>query len=147
MATDDEVSGILSGYRVDCARVDMEDVAILSPPYAGRYRLSIQSGLPRSAVKYVKLHEACHVVSGDIDEPTFMHFDGPMPMAEDAADLVALLGIVDPAHDDEGADWIEQQIRCLVPLDDRGWQVHRIPRLARKLPRVRDMVRDLHGYF
>ena len=68
-------------------------------------------------------------------------------MAEDAADLMALLGIVDGSHIEEGGDWLEQKIKEMAPIDNYGWQTYRIPRLAKKLPRVREMVRDLHGYF
>lgn len=144
---DEEIDALINGFRIKVSRPDMPDPAILSPPFRGFYRLSIAAGLPRQVVRYIKLHEAAHVAAGDIDESTVMQFDGPMPASEDAADLVALLGIIDPVHDEHGAEWLEEEIRRSVPLEDRGWQKYRIPRLAKKLPRVRELVRDLHGYY
>lgn len=146
-ATDEEIGLLLSGFNVKLTRPPMDDVAILSPPFRGFYRLSIQDGLHRDIVRYVKLHEVTHVVSADIEEPTYMRHDGPLPMSEDAADLTALLGIIPTADIEEGGEWLEDKIRQLVPLEDYGWQKYRIPRLAKKLPRVREMVKGLHGFF
>lgn len=121
--------------------------AILFPPIAGKFRLVMDEALPREVRRYITLHELGHVLAGEADEPMLMIHDGPLPESEDVCDLFALLGIVEEAHITEGGAWLETEIRRLVPLNDYGWQKYRIPRLARKLPRVRDMVRNLHGYF
>jgi len=82
------------------------------------------------------------VATGDADEPTELQFTGPLPEAEEVADLFALLGILDETDTDHGPEWVEHRIRELVPLDDRGWQVHRIPRLSVKVCRMRQLVKD-----
>lgn len=119
--------------------------ALLFPPVGGKYRLALQEGLSRDVRRYVYLHELAHVLAGEAAEPMQMIFDGPLPESEDMCDLFALLGIIDPAHEAEGASWLEDQIREAVPLDNRGWQVHRIPRLARRLPGTRKMVLNRLG--
>lgn len=142
-----DVSRLATVFNMEFGSADISIPVILFPPVDGKYQVIFQDGLAEPIRRYATLHELAHVLRGDVEEPTRQVFDGPLPEGEDVCDLFALLGIVDPAHDGEGADWIEEQIRLLVPLDDKGWQVHRIPRLAKKLPRVRDMVRNLHGYF
>ena len=115
---------------------------MLFPPIAGKYRITMDQRLPAGVRRYIKLHELGHVLAGEAEEPITMLFTGPLPDCEDVADCFALLGIVDEIHEEHGDDWLEQTIRELVPLDDRGWQVHRIPRLAKRLPRVREMVKE-----
>lgn len=145
---DREIEHLLEVFNVGYAVGDMEGLpAMLLPPIAGEYRIAIDRGVPRIARRYILLHELGHVLAGEADEPMKMIFTGPLPESEDVCDLFALLGIVPTADIEEGGEWLESRIRELVPLDDRGWQVHRIPRLAGKLPRVREMVADLHGYF
>lgn len=146
--TDAEIDRVLEVFNIAFAVGDMRGLpALLLPPIAGLYRVVADERQPAAVRRYIKLHELGHVLAGEGDEPVRMIFDGPLPESEDVCDLFALLGIVEEADIQEGGDWLEQKIRSLVPLDDRGWQVHRIPRLAKKLPRVREMVRDLHGYF
>lgn len=142
-----DVSRLAAEFNIEFGSADISIPVILFPPVDGRYQVIFQDGLSESLRRYATLHELAHVLRGDVEEPTRQVFDGPLPECEDVCDLFALLGIVDPIHDEHGSDWLESQIRELVPLDDRGWQVHRIPRLAKKLPRAREMVRDLHGYF
>lgn len=143
-----EIGALLEVFNATVAVGDMEGFpAILYPPILGKYRIAIDSGLPRRVRTYITLHELGHILAGEADEPVQMLFDGPLPESEDVCDLFALLGIVDPFHDEQGPDWLEQQIRNLVPLEDVGWQKYRIPRLAKKLPRARHLVRNLHGYF
>lgn len=142
-----EIEKLAAVFNIDCYTADISVPALMLPPIGGTYHLAVQPHLPRSVRRYIMLHEMGHVLSGEADEPMSMQFEGPLPESEDVCDLFALLGIVDEAHISEGGDWLEQQIRQAVPLDDYGWQTYRIPRLAKKLPRVREMVRDLHGYF
>lgn len=143
-----EIERVLEVFSVAYAVGDMEGLpAMLLPPIAGEYRIAIDHFVPRRARRYILLHELAHVLAGEADEPTKMIFTGPLPESEDVCDLFALLGIVPAADIEEGGGWLERRIRELVPLDDRGWQVHRIPRLAGRLPRVREMVSDLYGYY
>lgn len=145
--TDDELRELSGVFNLECSSTDLSVPAILFPPVAGKYRLVMGDSLPRPVRRYIQLHELAHVLAGEADEPMQMVFDGPLPENEDVADLFALLGIIEEVHILEGGGWLEQQIREAVPLDDYGWQRYRIPRLSRKLPRVRELVRDLHGYY
>lgn len=83
--------------------------------------------------RHVTLHEVGHILAGDIDEPTILSFDGPMPEGEDVADLFSLLALLDAAELGQGPEYLEQRIRELVPLDNYGWQTYRVPRLAGKV--------------
>lgn len=116
--------------------------ALLFPPIFGKYRLAIHSAVPVSARRFLVLHEIGHILGGEAEEPTRLIHTDPLPESELVCDLFALLGIIDPVHEQEGPEWLEHQIRQAVPLDDKGWQVHRIPRLARKLSAVRQLVYD-----
>lgn len=144
---DSDIRSLMAVFNVDITQAALTIPALLFPPAQGLYRLVMQNGLPREVRRYIQLHELGHVLAGEAIEPTQLLFDGPLPESEDACDLFALLGIVPTADIEEGGEWLESRIRQLVPLDDRGWQVHRIPRLAGRLPKVREMVADLHGYF
>jgi hypothetical protein len=144
---EDEVRHLANVFNVEFGSAPLSVPAILLPPVEGCYQVIVQDGLHRQLRPYVFLHELGHILAGEAEEPLTMVFEGPLPENEDVCDLFALLGIVDEVHILEGGDWLVQKIRELVPLEDRGWQVHRIPRLAKKLPRVREMVRNLHGYF
>jgi hypothetical protein len=142
------ITTLMEVFNVVASTEDLSGFpAILFPPIAGKYRLVMDRSLPISVRRYITLHELGHVLAGEADEPTLMVHEGPLPESEDVCDLFALLGVLDEAHILEGGNWLEQQIRAAVPLDDYGWQTYRIPRLAKRLPRVREMVRDLHGYF
>jgi hypothetical protein len=144
----DDIGRLLEVFNTTFAIGDLEGLpAILFPPIAGRFRIALDSTTPLLVRRYLLLHELGHVLSGEADEPILMIHDGPLPDSEDVCDLFALLGIIDPFHDEHGTEWVDREIRNLVPLDDYGFQTYRIPRLARKLPRVREMVRNLHGYF
>lgn len=144
---DNEIELLMNVFNIGITYAALTVPAILFPPAQRLYRLVLQDGLPFAVRRYILLHELGHVLAGEAEEPMRFQFTGPLPESEDVCDLFALLGIVPTADIEEGGEWLETRIRELVPLDDRGWQVHRIPRLARRLPRVREMVGDLHGYF
>lgn len=138
-----DVSLLSSFFKVQVMRASLRDVpAVLTPPIRGRHRLFLDESVGPDVALFIELHETGHVATGDADEPTVLQFTGPLPEAEEVADLFALLGILDEADTDQGPVWIEHRIRELVPLDDRGWQVHRIPRLATKVCRMRQLVKD-----
>jgi hypothetical protein len=144
---EEEVGLLARVFNVEFGGASLSVPAVLLPPVEGRYQVIMQEGLNRAVRRYVFLHELGHILAGEADEPLSMVFTGPLPESEDVCDLFALLGIIDEAHILEGGGWLEQQIRELVPLDNYGWQTYRIPRLVKRLPRVREMVGDLHGYF
>lgn len=128
--------------QVHRARGPMDIPAVLLPPISGRYRLVIADELRPELVRHVTLHEIGHILSGDIDEPTFLTWAGPMPEAEDVADLFALVAQLD---DDEVADdpaAIETRILELVPLEVPGWAGRRVPRLAGKIGALKNLLRE-----
>ena len=110
---------------------------MLLPPWNGAYQLIMAPWVSPLVARHVTLHEIGHVLMGDIEEPTVLQFEGPLPEAEDAADLFSLVALLDSEEIAQGPEFVETRIRELVPLDDRGWQVHRIPRLAGKLAGLR----------
>jgi len=112
---------------------DMDAPAVLLPPWRGLYRLIMAPWVSPLLARHVTLHEVAHVIGGDIEEPTIFVFDGPLPEAEEVADLFALLGILDAAELEQGPEYVEARIRELVPLDNYGWQTYRVPRLAGKV--------------
>lgn len=117
------------------ATEEMDAPAVLLPPWNGRYRLIMASWVPPLAARHITLHEIGHVLMGDIDEPTIMIFEGPLPEAEDQCDMFSLLGLLDDVELTQGPEFLETRIRELVPLDDYGWQTYRIPRVAARLGR------------
>lgn len=138
-----DVAALLRFFKVSVLRADLVDIpAILTPPIHGQHRLVLDYAVGPTLALFIELHEVGHVAAGDADEPTVLRFTGPLPEAEEVADLFALCGILDDADCEQGAGWVEQRIRELVPLDDRGWQVHRIPRLAGKVVRMKELVRE-----
>jgi hypothetical protein len=135
-----EVGELCAYNRIRIHRVAMRTPAILTPPFGGAHRLFLATWLHTGAELYVQLHENGHVICGDADEPTVLHFDGPLPEAEEVADLFALSGIVTASECAEGPAYVEQRIRELAPLEDRGWQVYRVPALAPKLIRMKRLI-------
>jgi hypothetical protein len=142
-----EINRIAGVFNLAVHITDAEVPAILFPPIDGKYRLSLDGLMPRAVRRYAVLHELGHILSGEAEEPMRLIFFGALPESEDVCDLFALLGIVPPEDIDEGEEWLEGKIRDLVPLDDRGWQVHRIPRLSKRLPRIRELVAEDGGFF
>lgn len=146
-ATTREVSRLARycSLQVDRAVLDMDAPAVLLPPLGGRRRLILAPQLGPALRRYVTLHEIGHVLAGDADEITLLRFRGPLPEAEDVADLFALCGVLAAADLLDGPAGIEARIRVKVPLDDRGWRVHRVPRLARKLWKARRKLMEGRG--
>lgn len=122
-----------AGLQIHTAAEEMVSPAVLLPPWRGRHQLVLARWVSPLLERYVTLHEIAHVLGGDIDEPTIMAYEGPLPESEEVADLFALLGILDQAELEQGPEFVEQRIRELVPLDNYGWQTYRVPRLAGKV--------------
>lgn len=136
----DEIDHMLAFGYVKLHRAAIDIPAFLTPPFAGYRRLLIAMWLPRSAAKYIELHETGHVLAGDADEPTFLQFNGPMPEAEEVADLFALAGVLTREDCEQGPEWVESRIRILVPLENVGWQKYRIRELAPRAIRMRALI-------
>lgn len=126
--------------RVHRSAMDMDLPAVLTPPWRGSYRLILAPWVPPLVARHVTLHEIGHVLMGDIEEPTVLAWTGPMPEAEDLADLFSLVALLDDVECDQGPEFVEARIRELVPLENYGWQTYRVPRLAPLVGRVKDMV-------
>lgn len=133
---------LMSFAHVRIIRGNYETPAVLTTPFAGARWLFVARWLPAAVVRYLELHECGHCLSGDADEPTILHFQGPMPEAEEVADLFALAGVLSDEDAAQGREWVENQIRALVPLDDYGWQTYRVPELAPKMIRMRQLIRE-----
>jgi hypothetical protein len=137
-----DVERVLEFNGVRVHRSNLDTPAFLTPRFGGYHRLYIADWLPRSVVRYIELHECGHVLAGDADEPMVLQFTGPLPEAEEVADLFALSGIIDSAEAGQGSNYVEQVIRERVPLDDYGWQKYRIPELAPKVVRMRQLIEE-----
>lgn len=138
-----EIDLLLEFGRIRIRRVHMEDLAYLTHPlHDGYRRLYMTRYLPYEAAIYIELHECGHSLAGDADEPTILHFQGPLPEAEEVADLFALSAILADQDCAHGPEWAESRIRQLVPLEDRGWQTYRVPQLAPKIIHLRHLIRE-----
>jgi hypothetical protein len=141
-----EIGKILEFNHVRVHRANLDTPAFLTPRFGGWHRLYIADWLPQSVVRYIELHECGHCLAGDADEPTVLQFTGPLPEAEEVADLFALSGIISEndvlAAEGMGIEWLETVIRTRVPLDDYGWQTYRIPELAPKVVRMRKLIEE-----
>lgn len=141
-----QVERVLGFNRVRVHRANLDSPAFLTPKFGGYHRLFIATWLPRKVVEYIELHECGHVLAGDADEPTVLQFTGPLPEAEEVADLFALSSIITRADVMTAERWgtghIEFLIRDRVPLDDVGWQRYRIPDLAPKVIRIRRLIEE-----
>lgn len=133
---------LLAWSHVEIIRGNYDAPAVLTTPFAGRRWLFVARWLPAAVVRYIELHECGHVMAGDCEEPTVLRFQGPLPEAEEVADLFALSAILSDADCELGAAWVEDKIRLLVPLEDRGWQNYRVPRLAPKVIRMRVLIKE-----
>lgn len=142
-ATDADVRQLLAAFNVDVIRAPMQTPAILTPPVDGIYRLMVAEWIGPAVARHIELHELGHVLCGDAQEPTFLKFTGPLPEAEEVADLFALVGIIGAAEAEQGSEYVEALIRERVPLEDRGWQKYRIPDLAPKVVRLRTSMEEL----
>ena len=113
--------------------------AILLPPIGGKYHLLIDEGLHWGTRDYVIRHELGHVLAGDADGPTILHFAGPLPEAENVADLFAFADLISGADCEEGPAWVESRIQRLVVVDYGPWY-QRPPELAPRLIRLRERI-------
>lgn len=137
-----EVRDLARAFNLDVFRVATDIAAVLLPPIGGLYRLAIQEGLGPDVVRHITLHELGHILCGDAIEPTILHFTGPLPEAEEVADLFSLAALIDDAECGQGAGYVESLIRRRVPLDNYGWQKYRIPELAPKVVRMRKLIEE-----
>lgn len=136
-----EVDVLLRACSMKVLRADIQIPADTWPPLDGVVHVFVDHGVGPLLLRYIKLHEIGHQFAGDLDEPTMFVFDGPLPEAEEVADLFALLGVLDAAEVEHGPEFVETRIRELVPLDNYGWQTFRVPRLAGKLVVLRQMMK------
>ena len=138
-----QIERLLRAHTMKVLRADMVDVpAVAWPEIRGVVHVFLDESVGPALARYIKLHELGHRIAGDVSEPIIFQFTGPLPEAEPVADLFALLGILDEAVTDQGPEWTEATIREAVPLQDRGWQLHRIPWLAPEVCRVREMLKE-----
>lgn len=137
-----EVEHLAAAFNLDVFPVETDIAAVLLPPVAGQYRLAIQADLGPDVVRHITLHEIGHILCGDAMEPTILRFTGPLPEAEEVADLFSLAALIDPVECEGGTDYVESLIRERVPLDNYGWQKYRIPELAPKVVRMRTLIEE-----
>lgn len=123
--------------RMRVTRLDQP--TILLPPVGGSYRLLIDDRLHWGTRDYVIRHELGHVLAGDAAEPTVLHFAGPLPEAEDVADLFAFADMVTAEDCGQGVEWVRQRMEELVVVDYQPWY-HRPDDLAPKLIRLRERI-------
>lgn len=142
-ATSAEIDHLLAVCSMEVVRADISVPADVWPPIDGVINVFVALHIGPAELRYIKLHEIGHRLAGDLEEPTLFVFDGPLPESEEVADLFALVGILDSAEIDQGPDYVEERIRELVPFDNYGWQTYRVPRLARKLVRVKELVQEV----
>lgn len=139
-----EVRHVARVFNVETVQAPIETPAILTCPLGDppRYRLVLRRDLSHAVETHITLHECAHVLRGDVQEPTVMMFTGSYPEWEHACDLFALLGLLDEAVLGQGSDYLAGVIRRHVPLDDYGWRTYRVPELARRLPRMQQVVKE-----
>lgn len=117
----------------------LDHPCLLVPPFAGKACILLNSELHRGTRSYVLRHELGHVAAGDADEPTTLHFTGPLPEAEYVADLFAFADLITRDDCAEGVDWVERRVRDLVVLEHKHWYL-RASELAPRLIRMRRLV-------
>ncbi len=138
--TSSDVQNIAAVFNLEVFRMRMQAPAQLSSAIGGKYYLGLRDDLSHEVENFIILHEAAHVLRGDVDEPTVMHFTGDYPEFEHSCDTFALLGIMDEIDLEQDVAWVEQRIRDTVPLDNYAWQKYRIPALAPRAIRMRRLV-------
>ena len=89
---------------------------------------------------YIQLHEVHHVRRGDTDERTTLVHTCALPQCEPAADMFAMMGLLDRYDFEQGAEWLESRLWEIAPLNDKGWREHRRTDLAPRLVRMRKLV-------
>lgn len=130
------------GLEVERAALPMDSPAMLLPPIFGRPHLILNPELHPAVIRHVTLHEVAHVIMGDVEELTFMTWEGPLPPNEDWADLFALVAQLDDEEAAGDPAAIETRILELVPLAARGWASSRVPRLAGKIGALKNLLRE-----
>lgn len=128
--------------EVDRAVLEMDSPAVLLSTIYGHKQLILAQHVHPVAVRHITLHEVGHILMGDSEELTFMTWDGPLPPCEDWADLFSLVALLDADEAAEEVDQVEARILELVPLDVRGWESSRVPRLAGKIGRLKNLLRE-----
>lgn len=137
-----EIDRLLAYSRIETIRTQQRTPAVLTPPFDGTRILFLSRVLPYQAAIYIELHECGHAIAGDADEPTILHFQGPIPEAEDVADLFALSAIISDADCEMGAEHVERRIRELAPIQDRGWEQYRVAALTPRIMRLRSLIKE-----
>lgn len=136
-----EVGELLAAGSFRVLRCDLDGIpADTWPPVKGVVNLFIDVAVGPDLARYIKLHEIGHRLAGDLEEPTKFIFDGPLPEAEEVADIFALFGVLDAAEIEQGEAYVEARIRELVPLDNYGWATYRVPRLAGQVVTMKRMI-------
>lgn len=139
-----DVRTLAAAVQLDVERavLPMDSPAMLLPPMFGHWQLVLAPDLNPSAVRHITLHEVGHVLMGDVDEPTFMTWRGPLPPNEDWVDLFALVAQLEPEEIEADGSILVERILELVPLDARGWASSRVPRLARKIGGLKNLLTE-----
>jgi hypothetical protein len=137
------IDKLLTASGMKVLRADLADIPVdVWPRFQGVVRIFIDNQVGPQLLRYIKLHEVAHALAGEAEEPERFRFTGPLPESEPVADLFALLGVLDEAETDQGAAFVEERVRELVPLDDVGWQRFRIPWLAPEVCVVRQLLKE-----
>ena len=123
----------------------LDHPALLLPPIGGQHHLIFDRSLHKATRDYVIRHELGHLLAGDVaataDELLIFQFTGPLPEAEDVADLFALSDLLDDADINQGETWVAERIQQLVQVDYEPWY-RRVPRLAPGIIRMRKLIEE-----
>lgn len=138
-AARDDLERLARYLNVQIRITRLDQPTILLPPIAGRYRLLIDEAVHWGTRDYVVRHELGHVLAGDADEPTILQFAGPLPEAEDVADLFAFADLITNGDCEQGEGWVRERIESLVVVDYGPWY-HRPAELAPQIIRLRERI-------
>lgn len=140
-ARSDEIERLCRYLNVQVRIGPMDHPCILMPPIGGKYQLLLDEALHWGTRDYVIRHELGHLLAGDADEPTLFHFTGPLPEAEDVADLFAFADLLPDADLEQGRGWVETRMRDIVTVAYEPFYL-RLPRLAPRAIRLAQLRRD-----
>lgn len=132
-----DIQRLLDAFRVKVRYLDgLSVIAFLLPPdELGMYGLRMRSDVAGQVRRFFLLHDLCHVMMGEANEPTWEDFDDPYPHFERRADIFAAHGVLharDRAIGD--AQMIADMLSKEVPADIRSWK-YRVPAIADALAR------------